>query len=119
VADIDLAQMNRLLADMTAAPREAEGQVRVVVQKGAADIKRDAKIFAPVGETGDLRASIGYETRITGDAVEAEIGPTVHYGHYVELGTTKMAPRAYMGPAFDRNAHLVEDALGQILDGLL
>lgn len=118
MADIDLAQMNRLLADMTAAPREAEGQVRVVVQKGAADIKRDAKIFAPV-DTGNLRSSIGYETRITGDAVEAEIGPTVDYGHYVELGTTKMAPAAYMGPAFDRNAPMVEDALGQILDGLL
>lgn len=118
MAWMDLTQMNRLTVDMEAAPRELDGQVRLVMQKGASDIKRDAKIFAPV-DTGNLRASIGYETRVTDSAVEAEVGPTADYGHYVELGTTKMAPHAYMGPAFDRNAHFVEDALGQILDRLL
>lgn len=118
MSDLDLTQMNKLEADMAAAPRELDGLVRAVMQKGAADIKRDAKIFAPV-DTGNLRASIGYETKVSAGSVEAEIGPTAEYGHYVELGTTTMAPHAYMGPAFDRHAHLVEDALGQILGGLL
>lgn len=118
MADIDLSQLNQLIVDMTAAPQKAQQSVRLAVQKTAADIKRDAQMMAPV-DTGNLRASIGYETKATADSVEAEIGPTASYGIYVEMGTVNMAPHAYMGPAFDRHAGNLDDALGQILDGLI
>ena len=44
----------------------------------------------------------------------AEIGPTASYGEYVELGTSRMAPHAYLGPAFDRHAGSWADALDEV-----
>ena len=114
----DFRELDKLIADMAAVPRELDGLVRVAVQKTAADIKADAQNFAPV-DTGFLRGSITYETAVQADAVTAEIGPTAEYGVYVELGTEHMAPHAYLGPSFDRHAHELEQALGQILGGLL
>ena len=118
MADLDLSQLNALIVDMEAAPRELEGLVRVAVQKTAADIKADAQAFAPV-DTGFLRGSITYETHVRAGGVDAEIGPTAEYGEFVELGTARMAPQAYMGPAFDRRASELDAALSQILGGLL
>lgn len=109
----DMADLNRLSADLGQASRDILPLARVVVQKSAADIKRDAQAFAPV-DTGTLRSSIGYETKELTGSVEAVIGPTVEYAAYVEFGTSEMAPHAYMGPALDRNGHLFEKAMGQL-----
>ncbi len=114
----NFGELDALIADMTAVPRELDGLVRTVVQKAAADIKADAQLMAPV-DTGNLRSSITYETQVGADAVTGEIGPTANYGVYVELGTVKMAPQPYLGPAFDRHSDAFEGALGQILGGLL
>lgn len=114
----DFRELDKLIADLNAVPRNLERLVRVAMQKTAADIKADAQAFAPV-DTGNLRASISYETHITADAVTAEIGPTAEYGIYVEYGTEHMAPQAYLGPAFDRRSPALDQALGQIVDGLL
>ena len=52
-------------------------------------------------------------------SLRAEVGPTAEYGAYVEYGTSRMAPRAYMGPAFDRHAPDLVTAVEQIRDRLL
>lgn len=114
----EFPELDRLIFDMEAVPREAEGLVRLAVQKTSADIKRDAQLFAPV-DTGFLKGSIGYETFIDGAGVTGEIGPTAEYGEYVELGTEKMAPHAYLGPAFDRHAYELDQAMAQIVGGFL
>lgn len=110
---IDMAELNKLSVDIENASREALPLARKVIQKTAADIKRDAQAFAPV-DTGNLRSSIGYETRELTGSVTAEIGPTASYGAYVEFGTSRMGPHAYMGPALDRNGHLFEKAMEQV-----
>ena len=38
------------------------------------------------------------------------VGPTADYGRFVEYGTSRMAPQAFMGPSFDRNAALYVQA---------
>lgn len=114
----DFAELNRLIFDMESVPREAEPLVRVAVQKTSADIKRDGMLFAPV-DTGFLEGSITYETFIDGMGVTGEIGPTAKYGEFVELGTEKMAPQAYMGPAFDRHSYELDEAMAQIAGGFL
>lgn len=106
---IDLSEMNTLAVDLGKAVGSAVAQVSTVVRKTAFDIERDAKIFAPV-DTGNLRNSIS----TTAVALSAEIGPTAAYGAYVEYGTSRQAPAAYMGPAFDRHAHIMETAIGII-----
>lgn len=87
------------------------------VRKTAHDIEATAKELCPV-DTGNLRNSIS--TTVTGDgrygAVEAEIGPTADYGAYVEFGTSRQAPAAYMGPALDRHGYQLDAALGQLGD---
>lgn len=74
----------------------------VVVRKTAFDVAADAMALAPV-DTGALRASISVSpTTVTAAGISAEVGPTVHYGGYVELGTYKMKPQPYLAPAAER-----------------
>lgn len=112
---IDLSELNRLTVDLERAGGQVGAQASAVVRKTALDVEATAKAFAPV-DLGALRNSIGHD--ITGDgrfgAIEAEIGPTVEYGAYVEFGTSRMAPSAYMGPALDRHSGDFVSALEQL-----
>ncbi len=101
----DTAQLNRLGADLTKKGVLVGAKVAQVVRRSALELESTAKGFCPV-DTGFLRGSIG--TDITGGAFSTEIsavvGPTASYAPYVEFGTYRMAPAAFMGPAFDRIA---------------
>lgn len=111
--DVDLSQLNRLAADLGKVGPAVVALSRVAVQKACADTKRDAQAFAPV-DTGNLRNSIGYETHATQGGAWGEVGPTASYGEYVEFGTSRMAPHAFMGPAFDRHAGAFVKACEQL-----
>lgn len=74
------------------------GEVRAAVAKTALDVEADAKALCPV-ITGALKGSIKAEV----EGFRAEIAPHKDYAAYVEFGTYKMAPRAYMRPAADIN----------------
>lgn len=110
--DIDTAELNKLIADLSAGSARVAAKASTVVRKAALDVEAEAKRLAPV-DTGFLRNSIG--STITGDSgsVTAEIGPTADYGAYLEFGTRSMAPRAYMGPALDRITPSFVQALEQ------
>ena len=90
-------------------------QAARALRKTAHDIEADAKTFAPV-DTGALKSSISID--FTGDgrfsSMSAEIGPTVDYAHYVENGTSRMAPQPYLGPAAERRVPQLESALRRI-----
>lgn len=105
--------LNEFVADLSALGAKALPMATIATQKTALSVQASAQAFAPV-DTGNLRSSISQETRSTGTGVEAEIGPTAEYGIYVELGTSRMAPHAFLGPAFDRHAGEFEDAISQI-----
>lgn len=112
---IDASELNRLAADLGNLPKEALPKARTAVQRTSAAIKATGMALAPV-DTGNLLNSITYETKELADAVEGVIGPTANYGHYVEFGTSRMGPHAYMGPALDRHGHELADALTQIAE---
>lgn len=118
--DIDLSDFNKLSVDLAKTGGAVGALTAVVTKKSAADIERDGKIFCPV-DTGNLQNSIS--TTITGDGrmagMSAEIGPTASYGGWVEWGTSRKGPAAYMGPAFDRHAGAFEAALGKITETTL
>lgn len=115
---VDVADFNRLAADLREAGPKGRLAAARATEKSIRDIERDAKAFAPV-DTGNLRGSITSETEITGSSIRGEVGPTASYGAYVEFGTSRMAPHAYLGPAFDRHAGKWHDALEQIMGGVL
>ena len=107
---VDVTDINRLIARIDRAPYAVLRQVIAVTTKATADTDRDGKAFCPV-DTGNLWSSIGHEVSVSGHGVLGEVGPTASYGRFVEDGTSRMAPHAYMGPAFDRHAYAFERAM--------
>lgn len=103
-------ELNRLAGNLEKAGVLASSRGPAVIRKTAADIVRDAQAIVPV-DTGALKNSIGFE--MTG-VFAAEVGPTMNYGHWVEFGTARQAPAAYMGPATDRNAPAFYAAVAQL-----
>jgi HK97 gp10 family phage protein len=94
-------ELNTVAADLGRIGFSATGRVMRVVQKTAFDIESTAKQLAPV-RTGNLRNSI--TTTMMPAGLEATIGPEASYAAFVEWGTSRMAPHAFMGPALDRHS---------------
>ncbi|PZR55226.1 hypothetical protein DNL40_02325 [Xylanimonas oleitrophica] len=113
----DVRGIRRMSTDLRQAGQKAGPIVELVVRKATLDVERDAKTGVPV-DTGNLRATISSDVQATAGSVSGEVGPTANYGLFVELGTSKMAPQPYMGPALDRNAPAFEQAMAQIVDRL-
>lgn len=111
---MDMSDLNRLAVDVGRVSAKMVPLARKVLEKSSADIERDAKLFAPV-DTGNLRNSISRSL----SGLTAEIGPTASYSVYVEYGTSRKGPAAFLGPAFDRHAGEFEQALGRITERLL
>lgn len=90
-------------------------ECREIIQMTCAGTKRDAQILSPV-DTGFLRGSISYETKVLKMSAVGEVGPTASYGEFVETGTSRMAPQPYMGPATERNAQVFYAAMEQMAE---
>lgn len=111
-------ELNRIAVDLTQAALLAPVRASLAVVKTAFDVEADAKQFAPI-DTGNLRSSItsgpiGEDRALRPGDLSAEIGPTAEYGEYVEDGTSRQAPAAYMGPAADRRFPPFVQAMEQI-----
>lgn len=111
----DVSELNTLAIDFALAGARVGAKAAIAVRKTAHDIEGTAKVFAPV-DTGYMRSTIGVD--MIGDgrsaSIGADIGPTADYAEYVELGTSRNPPQAFMGPAFDRHAWSLEPALAAI-----
>lgn len=94
---IDKAEVGRLAAELELASAEVVAKGTKVVREAARQLRDDARSRVPV-RTGSLRSSITYRSK---GPLAAEVGPTLFYGRFVEHGTSKMAPQAFMGPATD------------------
>lgn len=113
---IDSSEVRNLQLDLSKVPAKLQRTAPAAVKKTLFDIETDAKVLAPV-DTGFLEGSIG--TDVDADGLGGGVGPTADYGHYVEGGTSRMAPQPYMGPAFDRRAPGLVDALGDAGEDIL
>lgn len=108
--------LHEYVADMSAQPDRIRGRVRTATITAGSLVERDSKANSPVN-TGNLRASIGTTVTGGGDVITAEVGPTASYGHYVELGTSRMAPQPYLFPAAEANSAAWLAALEQAMGG--
>lgn len=143
---IDSSEVRSLQIDLANAPAEVRAKAPLAVKKTLFDIEGTAKVLAPV-DLGALMNSIG--TDVDADGFGGEVGPTMNYGDDVEYGTAPhvirarpggtlafmgaagqmvfvtevnhpgTAPQPYMGPAFDRHAPGLADALGDIGEDIL
>jgi HK97 gp10 family phage protein len=105
----DTSELRALSADLGKGAARTEPLAEKVVAKTALGIEADGKINAPV-DTGHLMNSISSDVH----GLSAEIGPTANYGHFVEGGTSRMAPQPYMGPAADKWFPVLEQAITKI-----
>lgn len=116
--DFDTGELRKLSASITKAAATTGIRAQMVVRKTARDITADAKQLAPV-DTGNLKGSIGHSdlrgVGRSGDLV-VEIGPTAHYGLFLEIGTSKMAPQPFMGPAANRREPGFLAAMAQLAE---
>lgn len=62
-------------------------------------------------DTGATADSITSEVKAEDGYIAAEAGPTTRHAVFVEFGTWKDAPQAFMGPALDRHSHEWEERL--------
>ena len=110
-------ELNTVTAKLQAAKGGVGAKGAQVVRKFGLAVEAAAKVFCPV-DTGFLKGSISSE--IHGDGrhgqIEAEIGAEANYGRYVEQGTRFMAPRAFLGPALDRQTPGFMAACAQVAD---
>jgi HK97 gp10 family phage protein len=115
VATFDISQLELAIVDLKSAPREVRDKAKQVLKKSAFDVERNAKAIVPV-DTGNLKNSIGHSDmrNISRDNLAVEVGPTANYGRFVELGTSRMPPQAFMGPSLDRVAPAFSDAMAQL-----
>lgn len=107
--------LDQLLVDLATSPARAAERVEVAMRKTGSDIEGTAKTLVPV-DTGATRASIHTDTAHAGSTITVEVGPSTHYAPYLEYGTSKMAPQAFMGPALDRHAPELEKAVAEAGD---
>jgi HK97 gp10 family phage protein len=117
VADDGLGELNKLIADLQHGGIITGMRGARLIRETSKAIEGTGKQFAPV-RTGQTRDSIG--TDLAYDGLSSTTGPTTSYAPFLERGTSKMAPHAFMGPALDRHSpdfvKGVEDLGGHLLD---
>ncbi len=111
----DASEIRHVTARLERATSDMRRRGNQALRKAAEDTKNSAKNKVPV-DTGNLKGSIG--VTMVSD-LQAEIGPTAEYGFWVEMGTSRMAPQPYMGPAADIHFPLFEQAIAQLGEELL
>ena len=109
-------EINQVAIDLGRAGFTAIATAVTVAKKtGETTVARAQTIV--VVDTGNLKGTIGVD--MDADGLGFEAGPTAEYGAHIEFGTVHMAPRAYMGPAFDyamaEGVAALEVALGRDL----
>lgn len=104
----------------TLAPNVARNGLRAAVSAAAADVRNEARALAPV-DTGEMRRDIqikrerasttfraiysvfvrsGKKSRLAGKG--RDVQKDSYYWRFVEFGTSKMAARPFLRPAFER-----------------
>ena len=115
---IDIEGLNELEASLAAAPRQVQMRTPLVLSDAATRVRDDARRLAPKRMLPHYAETITSETRWTGGAAEAEIGPEKggqgSLGHILEYGTAKTPPHAHLGPALDLEGPRFAEDMGRL-----
>ncbi len=111
--EADVTGLNTIRGSLIASDRIVAARAGRLVRETAADVTATAKVLAPV-KTGNLRRSITHQVNDIPDGIEAVVGTNVEYAPYVEFGTSRMAPRAFLGPALDRHGYQLAEGLARL-----
>lgn len=109
-----------LISKLNSLPEKLEKKVlRAAIRKGANIIRDKARAYVPV-DTGELRKSITVSgAKYRKGTIALSIKPrknkkrgiSVFYGKFIEYGTSKMAAKPFMRPAYDEAEKEVLDVV--------
>lgn len=119
VMRIDTSELEALASSLGRARVRIGTLAAAALRKAAYDVERSAKARAAV-DTGAMRSSVS--TSFVGDGrsavMAAEVGPTVDYALFVELGTSRMGPQPFLQPAYEEHVPRLEAAIAAIGEAL-
>ncbi|GAB3656476.1 hypothetical protein [Glycomyces tarimensis] len=125
--DIDDSEVRAYITDLGHTPARLAKEVQQVGEKAALNIKRDwTRAWSGHRYIQPLSRTISYDRRISGGAMEWEIGPDKGQaqgplGNVIEFGTVNNPPIPGGLPALDREIPRIErytgDAAEQALGG--
>lgn len=61
----------------------------------------------PAADTGRLHQSIISAVHVSPHSMQIQVSPNVKYADFLEYGTSRMAPRPFMAPAWAQNIDLI------------
>ncbi|MDI6872147.1 MAG: hypothetical protein QME79_12545 [Bacillota bacterium] len=103
--EIEVEGLGETLANLDRFVQVLEEELTQAVQFCVDLVVNDARSTDAFHDrTGNLRNSIqGEVERIAEGVIEGVVWPGMEYGKYLELGTSKMAPHSFLGPALEKN----------------
>lgn len=116
-AEFDVSDMRELTAALEVQERTLPFRAETLVRGETAHGMGLSIANAPY-LTGHLRASHTMDIDGGGDTIVGEFGPEAEYGHWVEHGTSRMAPRRYLGRAMDVIDDQFPDRVRTLIDDL-
>jgi len=88
-------------------PRQGGRRTHYASQEGA----------YPAVDTGRLRQSITHDVEQDGSTVVGKVGTNLLYGKFLELGTSKMAPRPWLRPSLEVNKQKIKEIIVSAISG--
>lgn len=122
--DVDVSEINTLAADIAEAGVVAGFKIVGVVEDSCRNVEEQAKAFAPRTRLPHYARTITHDVTV-GTEIVGEVGPDAdvngqaNLAPIFEYGTADLAPRAHMGPAFDREVPEFVRRVADIGGGLL
>jgi HK97 gp10 family phage protein len=81
-----------------------------VYRRGGITHQASAPGQYPMSDTGRLAASVAMQPA-TPSNLRGQVGTNLVYGRYLEFGTSRMAPRPWLLPSFEKARVKVEDRM--------
>ena len=121
-----MTSLDELAVELGRMGAEATKQVKGVVQRGSANVKREARQFSTgIAHAPRYPRSITYTVSATPTGWVGEIGPENtaenqgFLGYVYEFGNATTPPNAHMGPALDREGPRFLAAIDDVVRGII
>jgi HK97 gp10 family phage protein len=111
---IQLEGMTELVRQLERLGAKAEQVKKDALQAGAEIIQKAASEKAPK-DTGKLAKNIVISDINEDGTVDIGPDPDRFYGRFLEFGTSKMAARPFLQPAFEENKDQVQQKMAQVI----
>lgn len=125
VDNIELSGVDEILNKLKNIGANVSKLENQALRNAAEPVLEDAKANAPV-KTGKLKEGLGISSvkakagmKYILVGIDKSDNSKIFYGKFIEFGTSKMSPRPFMGPAYEKNKReIIEEIKSTLREGL-